>query len=174
MGNEAVRQALAAIESKKLAEILCYWDKVRGDRPMPGWGDIDAAALKPHLPILWSWKYDRAADQFTGRLAGEEINVIFGKSLRNAKMAEFFADWDYETIFRRHKRVVVEPCIAVGKGKIFIHAKRYGLGERIIMPLAENGVDGDGLIGATIYRLFEAEKDAAASILGEEVAYYPL
>lgn len=65
------------------------------------------------MPVICSWKYDRAEDSFTGRLAGENINAIFGKSLRGARMEDFFKDWNYPAIFLRHKRVVCDPCIAL-------------------------------------------------------------
>ncbi len=61
-------------------------------------------------------------------------------------MKAFFAGWDYEAIFARHKKVVTEPCLAHGKGLVFIHARRYGHGERIILPVADGVAHGDGII----------------------------
>ena len=142
---------LASIESPRLRAIAEYWHRVRGTKLMPAWGDLDAIELRENLPIIWAWKYDRTADRFIGRLAGEEINNAFGKSLRGVDAAEFFKDFDYPKIFARHRRVVTEPCLVHGSGQVFIHAHRIGIGERIIMPLAEDGVHGDGLFGATLY-----------------------
>src|SRR6185312_7778733 len=105
---------LASIEAPALREVALYWQEARGSRRMPGWKDIDPAAIARHLPIVWSWKYDRHTDTFTGRLAGEEINEVFGKSLRGVPMKEFFADWQYDLIFARHRRVVTEPAFAHG------------------------------------------------------------
>jgi hypothetical protein len=160
-------------------DVLRHWRAVRGKRLMPRWSDIDPSALRRHLPYLWSWRYDAVADTFTGRIAGEEITAIFGKSLRHMPMAEFFKDWDYPSIFARHKRVVSEPCIAIGQGLVFSHAGRQGYGERLILPLADDGIHGDGIIGATSYdfnRLREAHP-LAQSILSttdEDVRYFPL
>jgi hypothetical protein len=44
----------------------------------------------------------------TGRLSGD-INTIFGKGIRGIPMEDFFADWQYDLIYDRQKRVVVEP-----------------------------------------------------------------
>ncbi|HNB29121.1 MAG TPA: PAS domain-containing protein [Alphaproteobacteria bacterium] len=169
----AVAIVLAALASPALREIVAHWNAVRGDRMMPAWEDIDPLMIKRHLPIVWSWKYDRGSDSFTGRLAGETINAIFGKSLRNAKMEEFFAGWNYPAIFARHRRVICEPCIAVGKGLVFVHAERYGVGERVILPLAKDGLHGDGLIGATVYEWGKADVSAASEMV-ENITYYPL
>lgn len=168
---------VAAIEQEALRDIAHHWNDARGARRMPAWADIDPVKIARHLPYVWSWKYDRGADTFTGRLAGEEINRAFGKSLRGVRMADFFAGWHYEAIFARHRRVVTEPAFAHGKGTVFSHADRHALGERIIMPLAADGVHGDGIIGATVYPLPPTKPlDGALHRVpwGEDVSFFPL
>jgi hypothetical protein len=168
---------LAVIEAPELRDIALHWRVARGTKRMPGWKDIDPVAIARHLSLVWSWKYDRSTDLFTGRLAGEEINAAFGKSLRGAAMKEFFAERQYELIFARHKRVVAEPAFAHGSGPVFIHAERYGMGERIILPLATDGLCGDGILGATITGRTRNERhDAAArqNPLVEKVVFFPL
>ncbi len=169
------REFLTSIGHPRLRDVALHWDRARGGRLMPAWGGLDATELRQSLTIVWAWKYDRGNDSFTGRLAGEEINDAFGKSLRGADMAEFFKDFDYPKIFARHRRVVTEPACAHGSGQVFVHARRVGLGERIILPLAEDGVHGDGIFGATLYdpRPHEWE-DGADPVIGETVAFYQL
>jgi len=166
---------LARIGHARLRDVAGHWDRARRGKLLPGWADLDATVLRENLTIVWAWKYDRASDRFTGRLAGEEINDAFGKSLRGADMAEFFKDFDYPNIFARHKRVVTEPACAHGLGQVFAHAQRVGLGERIIMPLAEDGVHGDGIFGATLYDPHPHQWEAGAHpVAGESVTFYPL
>ncbi len=169
------RDFLAGIGHPRLRAVAEHWDRARGRKLMPAWSDLDPLALRDNLSIVWAWKYHRLTDHFTGRLAGEEINDAFGKSLRGADMAEFFEDFDYETIFARHRRVVTEPCCAHGRGQVFSHAHRIGLGERIIMPLADDGARGDGIFGATLYdpapRQWTSDANPTA---GEQVTFYPL
>jgi hypothetical protein len=171
---------MAAIEAPALRAIANHWNTARGAKRMPGWRDIDPAAIAPYLSIVWSWRYDRESDSFTGRLAGDEITAAFGKDLRGKRMAEFFAGWQYEMIFTRHRQVVVEPAFAHGSGPVFIHAGRYGKGERIIMPLAADGITGDGIFGATVYSFIPAasesvgDADAPDKHPTETVAFFPL
>lgn len=169
------RDFLTCIGHPRLRHIAEHWDRARGRKLMPAWVDLDATELRQNLTIVWAWKYDRTVDRFTGRLAGEEINDAFGKSLRGADMAEFFKEFDYPNIFARHRRVVTEPCCAHGMGQVFAHARRVGLGERIIMPLADTGALGDGIFGATLYdpRPHEWE-EGAEPVTGETVTFYPL
>ena len=92
-------------------------------------------------------------------------------------MSEFFAEWQYDLIFARSKRVVTGPAFAHGSGPVFIHAGRHGTGERVILPLAADGVHGDGILGATVYRLEPARRDqetAQWDLAAETVVYFPL
>jgi len=176
-GTMSFADFLAAIKEPALRDIALHWSVARGEKRMPAWKDIDPAAIARHLPILWSWKYDRGSDSFTGRLAGEDINAIFGKNLRGAKMSDFFADWQYDLIFARSKRVVSEPAFARGTGPVFIHAGRRGTGERIILPLATDGLHADGLLGATVYRLEPSRHDqetAEWDLAAEQVDFFPV
>jgi hypothetical protein len=162
---------LACIASPALREVAQHWHDARDGQVMPGWQHIDPTAIARHLPLLWAWKYDRGTEKFTGRLSGEEINQVFGKSLRGAAMEDFFAPDQYEKIYQRHRRVVTEPSFAHGTGAVFIHAGRYGQGERIIMPLAADGQQGDGIIGATQYRYFT---EPARPLPREDVTFFPI
>jgi hypothetical protein len=166
---------LQRIESPRLRAVATHWNDARGARRMPGWSDIDPAAIARQLPIVWAWIYDRAADRFTGRLAGEEINAAFGKSLRGADMAEFFRDFEYETILQRYRRIVNEPCFFHGEGQVFLHARRVGFGERVILPLAADGETADGLFGATLYAYSPSGLPADPVIRkGQTVTFVPL
>lgn len=168
---------LRAIEAPALRDIALHWNAARGTKRMPAWKDIKPEAIAPYLGIIWSWIYDRDTDSFTGRLAGEDIIAAFGQTLRGKPMAVFFARMHYETIFARHRRVVTEPAFAHGQGAVFIHADRYGQGERIIMPLASDGIQGDGIFGATVYPLkpnAEAGDVPREYLAAEQVDFFPL
>ena len=168
---------LAAVENPDLRAVAEHWNHARGAKKMPAWSDIDPTAIGPQLPIIWSWKYDRETDLFTGRLAGDEIDAIFGKTMRGADMREFFKDMDYEAIYTRNRRVVTEPCLCHCTGLVLIHFGRYGIGERVVMPLAADGEHGDGVFGATVYYTMQrgmSESNGKPAPTGENVTFYPL
>ena len=171
------QEFFAAIKSPDLCHIARHWDAARGSKRMPGWQDIDPSAIAPFLPIIWSWKYDSVTNTFTGRLGGDAITEAFGESLRGKPMKEFFRGRQYDMMFARHKRVVTTPAFAHGSGPVFIHTGRYGLGERIIMPLARDGSHSDGIFGATIYAANPAgppDETARQNLATETVVFFPL
>ncbi|MFZ2470173.1 PAS domain-containing protein [Parvibaculum sedimenti] len=151
------------ISNKALRDVAIHWNEARGQRRMPGWSDISPRAIARHLPLIWSWKYDALADVFIGRLAGEEIVQAFGENLRGKTGEEFFKNRGGEVLLARHRRVVTEPAIYHGQGAVFAHARRIVMGERIILPLAEDGEEGDGILGVTIYNFTDAGDDGGTS-----------
>lgn len=143
-----------AIKSPALKQVARHWNAMRGDRAMPGWSDIQPTQIAKQLSIIWSYRYDRETDAFIGRLAGDQIEHIFGKTLRGTPMTELYPVKEYPKMSARFRRVVTEPVLYLEDGKVFQLVDRYGYGERIVMPLSSNGVLGDGIFGATAYETF--------------------
>jgi hypothetical protein len=143
---------LASIKSPDLLGIAEYWNAARHRLPMPGWGDIRPSKIAPQLCNIWVYRYDRAEDAFTGRLAGDRIEMLFGKSFRGTPMSELYPSQDYPRLFARAKRVVCDPALYHGDGMVFRHLSKTSRGERIMLPLAGDGTNGDGVLGATIYQ----------------------
>jgi hypothetical protein len=164
----------SAIVSPDLLQVARHWRAACGARRMPAWRDIRPAAIVAQLPIIWSYKFDAASDAFTGRLAGDKITAIFGHSFRGAAMKDLFPAQEYQRAFTRHKRVVAEPAFFHGTGLVFAHLGRHGVGERIILPLAEDGEHGDGIVGATKYNMATGEPSADLARGGEREEWFPL
>jgi len=166
-----------SIQSQALRALAGQWAAARGARRMPAFRDIDPVGIGRNLRYVWAWKYDRDADSFTGRLAGEEIDRAFGKSLRGMKMAEFYAPEVYAVVFPRHRRVVTEPSFFHGTGMIFARMGSMAGGERISLPLSEDGTVGDGIIGGTHYTALPPvmeDRPLGPDFNPEKVAFFPL
>ncbi len=160
-----------SIVSSALKHVAEHWNNARGSRVMPSWSDICPSQIATELPIIWSYKYDRAADAFTGRLAGDHIEKIFGKSFKGLPMSEAYPEQDFARLFARCKRVVCKPALYRRDGMVFRHVDHYGHGERIIMPLASDGILGDGIFGATTY---QSVGGAPAMDIPDSEGWFPL
>lgn len=147
---------LDGIKSADVRAVARHWFEVRGSRRMPGWSDIRPSRIAAQLSFVWAYSYDAATDSFIGRLAGDRIEAIFGKSFRHTPLSEVFPPEQYEDVFRRAKRVIEEPAIFYGGGLVFHQLARYGTGERVILPLAGDGIRSDGLLGCTEYHAAES------------------
>jgi len=162
-----------AIVSPALKAVALHWNQARGAGRMPAWSDIRPAAIVAHLPIIWSYRYDSTSDTFTGRLAGENITAIFGKSFRGLPMTEAYPESEYPALFARQKRTILEPAFMHGFGIVFGHLNRYGTGERVVMPLADDHEHGDGIFGATEYSVTD-QPTREALAAGETVEWFAL
>jgi hypothetical protein len=166
-----------SIQSEALRVLAQQWADARGARRMPAFRDIDPVGIGRHLRYVWAWKYDRTSEGFTGRLAGEEIDRAFGRSLRGMKMTEFYTPDVYAVVFPRHHRVVTEPSFFHGTGMVFARMGYTMGGERIALPLAEDGSLGDGIIGGTYYtalRPANEQREPGPDFTTERVAFFPL
>ncbi len=93
-----------------------------------------------------------------GRFAGSSIEHLFGKNFVGTAMEDLYPARDYPRLYERAKRVVATPELFRGTGMVFRHLDRLGAGERIILPVAEDGEHGDGILGATVYQFFLGDR----------------
>lgn len=142
-----------SIRSKELQAVADHWQEARRGRLMPGWRDLRPAAMRKQLPIIWSYAYDPATGDFTGRLAGDKITQIFEKNFKGLSIAQAHPPEAVGWVRDLFKRVVTEPALYHYEGQVFRQLNRHGAGERIILPLSSDGAMADGLLGATEYGL---------------------
>jgi hypothetical protein len=141
------------LKNPSLRDVLLHWQAARGDKSLPGWNDIDPVALRQHLSILWSWRYDRTEDKFIGRIAGESIVFLLGKSPRRMLMEDFFDAATHAVVYPRFKQVIEQRHALITSGPVYSPIGRCGIGERLVLPLAEDGQTPDEVMGATCYEL---------------------
>jgi len=118
---------------------------------MPAWEDLRPSQLSAQLSLIWAFKYDRSTGQFTGRLAGNRITQGFGKSFRGLPMQDLHPPEAYPRLHGYMTRIVLGPAAFRSAGKLFRRNDCVVEGERIILPLASDGIHGDGVLGASDY-----------------------
>jgi len=170
----SIEQLLAYAREPSLHEIVRYWDKARGSQRFPAWHDIDPVELAPHLPILWAWRWDEAQQTFIGRLAGEAILDALGPGFRGARIEDFLTGERGLIVKSRYLRIIREPAAMCNQGDVFALSGRTGVGERVVLPLAEDGEHPDGVFGGTVYRLPGRLRERITSGDLHTVEFFPL
>lgn len=139
-----------SIGSPALRAVMLHWNAARGGKKMPAWEDLDPKAMVPQLPLVWAYRFERETGEFIGRLAGEKIAQAYGKSFRGLTLAEIHTSPErYGQARALLTRVIQEPAIFRGRGRVYQLQGEFQTGERIILPLAGDGASGDGVFGAT-------------------------
>jgi hypothetical protein len=164
----------ASISSASLQAVVAHWLEVRANNPLPSWNDLRPAALSRHLPIIWSYKYDRASRTFTGRLAGDRIARLFGKNFRGIPLIEAHAPSAISTIHAGLSRVVLEPAAHRGWGHVIQQGSNFGAGERIMLPLASDHHHADEVFGATEYTFPLLDIHAPTMSISEHEEWFSL
>jgi len=138
-----------AIRNPRLRLLLEHYLEVRGTKRMPSRRDIDATRLGPVLSIIWVNTYEPAAGSFRYRLAGEEVNEIFGGSVAGRLLSDFVVGDRYVATQRNFLKVIGDEVALLASGPVYRCADRIAMGERLALPLSSDGVTADGIIGAT-------------------------
>ncbi|MBA2682430.1 MAG: PAS domain-containing protein [Ktedonobacteraceae bacterium] len=140
-----------SISSPNLKSVARHWDEVRGGRRMPSWTDIRPAQIKAQLSIVWSYDYEPARDDFVGRLAGIAISGMSSGRFKGLRLSELRPIDQYPRALARARRVVKDPALYRGEGLVYKTANDFGFGERIALPISNDGNTADGIFGATEY-----------------------
>jgi len=140
------------LDHAHLREVARYWLGLRGARALPARRDLDPLALSaPILPRLWIVDCEAGGTRFRFRLAGEEINATFGFPVRGLTLADAFPDRLRGSVQARFERIAREACGCHCVGTVYVENERNGHGERLILPLSEDGRDVTQLLGVTHY-----------------------
>jgi hypothetical protein len=143
-----------SITSPRLRAIAQHWAKARGPRKIPAWSDISPSAISEHLAIVFAYSYDAARDEFFGRLAGNAIAGVSQSTFKGTALSEIRPSDQYPRALHRAKRIVSEAVLYRGVGLMYVTESQKMLGEKIVLPLAGDGMTPDGIFGATDYQIF--------------------
>jgi hypothetical protein len=138
--------------SPALRAIADHWDEARGLAAMPSWEQLRPARMAPYLSLLWAYKYDAEKDEFTGRLAGNAILCALQKGFRGARLTDVWAPDAITRVHRKMLHMIRAPEGYRKTGSLFRHGDHFITGERMALPLASDGVHGDGMLGASDFQ----------------------
>lgn len=168
--------ALAPVRAPLLYEFVSYWlDRRLGGSAVTRRADFDIFHLRTLLPHLFLYDFDTGQRRFTLRVAGEEIRRLLPNSTAGSPLERIMPPAFLRTVQDRYRRVCEEPAIMHAAGRVFLNLGGTGVGERILLPLANERGKVHQLLGATLYQLGSSLTDGSV-FEREEVSltYTPL
>lgn len=161
-----------SISSESLQILLAHYLEIRRGGRLPSRGDIDPLCLGPVLSIIWVNEYEPAAGTFRYRLAGEEVNSVFGGSVAGRLLSDFIIGERFEPVNNNFLKIIGEEVAMLASGPIYRCADRIAMGERLALPLSSGGRKADGIIGASaMLRLADLD---AVSMQEQETVFIPV
>ena len=142
---------IASTQSAALQAILRHWHGARGASRLPSFDQLRLYELSGDINRMWVYRYDRRNGSFTGLLAGDQVAKAFGKDFRGMPLEEAHSAKAYLWVHRTLTRVVAEPAIYRSGGNLYRQAGQLIAGERIALPLANDGINPDSVLGVSDY-----------------------
>jgi PAS domain len=131
-----------------------YWLDIRpAGRAIPGRADLDPAAIPRLLPTIRLYDVHRDPWRFRYRLVGTELVRMLGRDPTGS--------WYHDVAAATSATQSNDDLVFVGEGKGICYRrgfplalapnKDYVTAERILLPLARDGLTVDMVLGFTVY-----------------------
>jgi len=136
----------------RVARILAYWHSIRpAPERLPGRQHVEPTDLSALLRWVWLVDVQREPLRFRYRLVGTGHREVIGADLTGRWIDEAFPD------FPRMRGYA--EFVAVARGEVsycrrvpeFRVGEKYVAMERLLLPLARDGVTVDMMLGFTLY-----------------------
>ena len=143
-------QAAAELDfiiDKRVRVVCDHWRALLADGEPPERRTIDPGAIRAALPFTWI--AERETGRFCLRLAGEEVNRLFGESIRRQYIDDIFSEPVAAEVARKLDLVVDTPAVIWTWGPFFEATPQGPSGECAVLPLAIDGAPR-ALLGVTV------------------------
>jgi hypothetical protein len=141
------------IQDPGLRLLYRFWlDLAETADGLPPLQRFDPLQLPRLLPNVWIVEVELATQRFRMRLAGENINAIYGRSIAGLYFKDVFQPGDVEIIVARYSRALGEPAIFHASGSVYAAGGNLTVGERLGLPMLGREGQTNTLLGATVYR----------------------
>lgn len=127
----------------RLARGLQYWNRIRGDRPMPSRRDIRPGEILPLLPHVFLIDVFHPPLRFRVRLAGTEVTSRFGEEVTGRFLDEIDLGGRAEPILADYAAVLAERAPVVSYEEYVRRDGRYMHYRRLLCPLSTDGSEVD-------------------------------
>lgn len=159
----------ARIRDVRLLSLVgLYFARLEGRRVLPR-SELLPADLAPIMPFAFLYDFDAGSRDFTLRLAGEEIRQMLPGARRGASLRDVMPGDSYDVVRERYLNVACRPAVLVAVGQVFIRLNRPVSGERLVLPLSDDGGNVFQVLGATIYDFSHDTPPESRRFDGEKV-----
>jgi hypothetical protein len=158
----------------RLESLYAYWHALGvAAGGLPAVQAFDPLHLPKVLANIWILEVAPDTRRFRMRLAGENINAIYGRNIGGQYFRDLFEPNDLENIIERYTRALGGPAVFHATGSVYAAAGRLTVGERLGLPMLGRSGITDTLLGATVYGA-RTERHPDVLITGDVAQFFPL
>jgi hypothetical protein len=127
-----------------------YWNGKRGDRIMPARAELDPVDIPSLLEHIFLIDVNRDPPALRYRVFGTAITNLFHRDLTGLEVGAGSQPEHLPGILARYARILSERTPFFHRDRMRETANDFTPVERLILPLSEDGVAVDKLIGMTV------------------------
>ncbi len=166
MRVEAGRIERGTFVSDRLRELYDYWAaRCAAGRPMPR-AALDPVDLAPLLPNLMMLEVPADGGELRFRLAGDEIEDRYGRSLRGRRLSETFQMVRRRDTSHQWTEIVADGRPKYRRGPMAFPGDRVFEAERLLLPLSDEARPVSHILGAVYYLPLPASAFEATAVSG--------
>jgi hypothetical protein len=122
--------------------------------------------------MLWGYNYDSKTGDFTGSLLGRKLEKWVGEDFCHSPLSDLHSIVNFKESNAYLTKIVTAPLAGRSSGRLFTVDDLAVTGERIALPLAEDGKTGDAVFGASDFVAPPLLKPA--ELVHENVEWYKI
>jgi hypothetical protein len=162
------------IADERLRSLYDYWHALGvAAGGLPSVQAFDPLHMPKLLPNLWILEVAADTHRFRTRLAGENINAIYRRSIAGQHFSDVFQPEEVALVVRRYTRALSEPAIMHAIGAVYAAAGRLSHGERLALPMRGRSGVTDTMLGVTLYDERTIEP-GAVEVLSNDPTFHPV
>jgi hypothetical protein len=137
------------VRNRALHHLIAHWFGKCGGRVMPAVCDIEPTEIRLALAKIWLCDYLPQDGRLRYRLAGEEINDFWGFNLGGKYLDEIVPPGRLASATKKCRMALELPAIIYDRTCLSLTEEITRTGERIILPLSDDGKTVNALLGAS-------------------------
>lgn len=157
-----------SVDEGPFASLWQYWNKVRGDRSLPGSRDLDftqLAAVLPEMSVLDIF----GPGEMRYRMVGSDLVMQFGGELTGVNLLDVFAERYSKTLSQSLMEVVTRPCAGLCQTSVSYQSGRQAKAQILAVPVqTSNGLPGRVVLVQNVNQSRGTSNNDIVSSIGAE------
>jgi hypothetical protein len=138
--------------SRKVLELVDYWNAIRGERAMPARRDIDPTMIWSLVPNIHLSEWHENPDRVRYRVAGTELVAAIGREISGHWLTDFHTDpQDVAETLTLYRTAIDRRAPLIGRTLGSMQRLGVESFEWVLCPLSEDGDKVTHFIGLEDY-----------------------
>jgi hypothetical protein len=137
--------------NEKVRQLYEHWLAIHPSNGLPGRQHFDPLRVPQLLPWIWVVDVVRQPLRFKFRVYGTQHVDVSGGDHTGKWIDEAYPNFVASNVYADYVRVAEQAAVSYRKGRASYHAPDYKYLERIMLPLAKDGVTPDMILAITVY-----------------------